>query len=106
MEHNTPNKIYVYDRLNRRLYECGITEIKGNWAYYNFNGKECVYWLGGSVVASENVSDKPYNYKCLVSIDRKSLCEIKESDVTIFSIINNSLRNQCEELLLGPTHSK
>lgn len=29
MEHNTNNKIYVYDRLNRRLYECGITEIIG-----------------------------------------------------------------------------
>ncbi len=96
--------IYVYDRLNRKIHECKITDLKGRWVYYNFNGKDCTYWLDGSMVASENVSCKPYNYKFLVSIDYKSLCEIKESDNTIFNNFNNSIKEQCERILLGITH--
>lgn len=96
------NIIYVYDRLNRRIQECKIIELKGKWVYYNFNGKDCAYWLDGSIVAPENVPCKPFNYKFLVSIDRKSLYEIKESDDTIFSIFNRALKEQCDKILLIP----
>lgn len=97
------NIIYVYDRLNRKIHECKITDLKGRWVYYNFNGKDCAYWLDGSIVASENVSSKPFNYEILVSMDRKSLCEIKESDDTIFRIFRISLKEQCDKILLMPT---
>lgn len=98
MEYNIIKIIYVYDRLNRKIHECKITELKGGWVYYNFNGKDCAYWLNGSKVASENVCFKPNNYKFLVSMDYKSLCEIQESDKEIYSIFNRALKEQCDKM--------
>lgn len=97
MEYNT---IYVYDRLNRAIYECKITELKSNWVYYNFNGETCTYWINGSKVASQNVSFKANNYKFLVSLDYGSLSEIKESDRQIYNIFNDALKTQCDKIML------